>query len=117
MTVLLVDRLNERRFRRILKRDLIRQMAVSERDFASQAVDRLRMERWLDKGALNGGVFANARLSGVNLEGAEAPRRELHGCRSERSQTEGRSAVESYSDRCELEECGVEGCGNWRVPC
>ena len=69
-TVLVLDRLGERRYNRILKENLIQEMRSRERSFAIHALEGLRAKDWHSDGSLNGGVFTGAALAGANLEDA-----------------------------------------------
>lgn len=76
ITVLIIDKLNERHSDQKRKESLIRQMRNRDNGLASFAVDELAAETWLVDGSLNGADLRNANLYGVkglfraNLEGA-----------------------------------------------
>lgn len=70
ITVLLVDVLGERRIRRLLKNELIMQMASSVQHFAIEAVEELRKYGWLMDGSISGRSFVNAQLGSANLKRA-----------------------------------------------
>jgi hypothetical protein len=74
-TILVLDRLNERRARQKYKQDLIRQAGSVANSVAVDAVEQLNKEGWLIgaegvlKGLdLHGANLANARLESANLE-------------------------------------------------
>ena len=77
LTVLLINALEQRRFRVLEKRELTKQMASAANRFATEAVNRLRLRGWLEDGSLEGEVFAGANLAKVRLEKARLRKADL----------------------------------------
>jgi uncharacterized protein YjbI with pentapeptide repeats len=75
MTILVLDRLNERRVREELKRRLIGEARGQSNEAAKVAIDRMREEGWLIKSGGNtcllaGAQLQNAKLMDANFEDA-----------------------------------------------
>lgn len=72
VTVIIVDRVYERRDEQRLKQRLFREVGSGSNEFAKNAVSRLRAEGWLvgKDGLLLGANLHKANLQGVNLNGA-----------------------------------------------
>ncbi len=76
VTVLIIDRLNDRRLDEQRREELILQMGSPDHAFAIEAVRILTAQGWLDDHALK-----NANLSCANLEGANLRKVNLHDAR------------------------------------
>jgi membrane protein implicated in regulation of membrane protease activity len=86
VTVMILDRLIQRRETRRDKERLIRQMGSKDNNLALQAVEELRAQGWLYDGSLQGAKLYGANLqkatlAGVNLQGANLFLAELQGSR------------------------------------
>jgi Pentapeptide repeats (8 copies) len=104
-TILVIDRLNERRAEKELKAQLIREMGSTDNGIAVRAVNELRASGWLEDGSLKGtklnkanlqdanmnrvdlqrAEIAHANLERVNLAGANLERAALHGANLQRA--------------------------------
>lgn len=71
ITVLVVDRLNERQTIREHKWELIVQMGSPDHAFAVEAVRIIRLKGWLTDGSLRGHDFSKADLHDVDLSHAD----------------------------------------------
>lgn len=74
ITVLIIERLNERRNKKLLeqqeKNDLILQFGSPDKAFAVEAARKLRVKGWLADGSLSGAELSGASLSGTDLSKA-----------------------------------------------
>lgn len=70
LTVLLIDRANEQRDQRQLKKRLIWEMGSSDQGFANRAAKELRDAGWLFDGSLKGVDFTLANLERAQLDNA-----------------------------------------------
>ena len=85
ITVLIIDRLDERRSTQRLKRRLVREVGSGSNEFAKNAVSWLRAEKWLEddngllrESDLNWADLRGANLRKVNLQGAQLIEAKLH---------------------------------------
>jgi hypothetical protein len=76
LTILIIDRLNERRVDQHHKEELILQMGSPDNSFAIEAVRMLGAQGWLE-----GKTLKHARLSRANLEGANLQKVNLEDAR------------------------------------
>lgn len=72
VTILIIDALNDKRFKEELKQRLIREMGSNNNADALRAVRELRAHGWLEDGSLNG-----ANLEKSNLENADLTKANL----------------------------------------
>lgn len=68
VTVLIIDRLNDRRLTQRQKESLVLQMGSPDNGFAIEAVRILTARGWLVDGLLRGAHLGRANLSGANLQ-------------------------------------------------
>lgn len=71
LTILIIDRLNQRREQRQHKRRLIREMGSRDSSTALRAVDELRASGWLTDGSLVHADLKYANLEDAILDGAD----------------------------------------------
>lgn len=81
VTILIIDRLNERRQSKEEKQRLIAQMGSPYNQVAVEAVRILRTRNWLQSHELEGANLMNADLSGADLTGANLRSAKLDGAK------------------------------------
>lgn len=77
-TVLIIDRLNQRREQQNLKKQLIRQLRNRDNGLALQALTEIRANRWHRDGTLHGAYLRNTSLQNGDLWGADLIGARLH---------------------------------------
>lgn len=108
-TVLVIDRMNERRDRERLKARQIREAGSRSNDIAISAVEWLRAEKWLigEKGVLKGAKLieanlSNANLRHANLKEADLWRAKLHRADLWSTELQGASLIEAELQNAKL---------------
>jgi uncharacterized protein YjbI with pentapeptide repeats len=108
-TVLLIDRLNEKRGQREEKQRLIREMGAGDSATALRAVKEIRARGWLTDGSLVGADLSGANLDDAQLERSNLSRADLFRTKLGRAELPHALLGEAVLRGVAAENCNMKG--------